>query len=185
MSPVAREEEHYYNPPSNAREAAVMTLLYRENNIWHLVVIKRPSHPKDMHGGQISFPGGGIEDGDISYEACALRETFEEIGVPAGNISIIGQLTNLYVYASNNLVFPFVGYLEKPFDFIPDQREVERIISVPVDYFLEPSIIKKTQLNVRGYTLSSVPYFDLYGEVLWGATAMMLSEFLHLWRLAK
>lgn len=182
MSPVRREVDLYYSDTTGARQAAVLALLSPVKGSWHIHFIQRKAHPRDLHSGQISFPGGGLEANDASFEDCAKRETFEEIGVPQEQIRIIGSLTKLYVYASNNLVFPYVGYMEAPFEFIPDPKEVEKVISVPINYFLTESIIKKTTLKVREYVLPDVPYYDLHGSILWGATAMMMSELLYLWK---
>ena len=181
MSPVQGESDRYYETPRTARLAAVMALLYPGIDEWELILIKRPSHPKDLHAGQISFPGGGLEEQDHSFEDCALRETREEIGIPASNIEVIGNLTKLYVYASNNLVYPYVGYMRERLEFYPDTKEVERVIKVPMSYFSKPSIVKTKELRVRGYRLPKVPYYDIDGEILWGATAMMIAEFVHLW----
>jgi len=170
----------YYQIPNNARLAAVLALLVPIKNEWHLTLIKRPAHPNDLHSGQISFPGGGLENQDDSFEACATRETYEEVGVPQEHINIIGSLTKLYVYASNNLVYPYVGYLQHPIEFNANEKEVERVITVPLSYFDNKSIIKQKELVVRGYKLPKVPYYDVNGEVLWGATAMMISELLFL-----
>ncbi len=171
----------YYQIPKTARLAAVLALLVPVNDEWKIVLIKRPSHPRDLHAGQISFPGGGLEGQDESFEECALRETYEEIGIAQEEVQIIGSLTKLYVYASNNLVFPFVGYLERELPFIKDPAEVDRVITTPLSHFKNKSIIKTTELKVRGYRLPSVPYYDIEGEILWGATAMMISELIYLW----
>ncbi len=182
MSPIKGEAALYYDIPGHARLAAVLALLIPLNGEWHVTFIKRPSHPKDKHSGQISFPGGGLEKGDKSFEACALRETQEEIGISEEKINIIGDLTKLYVYASNNLVYPYVGYLRQPESYNIQEDEVERVITIPLSDFSNHSIIKTTDLNVRGFKLNNVPYYDLYGEVLWGATAMIMSELVHLWK---
>lgn len=159
-----------------------MALLIPIKGEWHITFIKRPSHPKDKHSGQISFPGGGLEEGDYSMEACATRETEEEIGIAADQIKVLGALTKLYVYASNNLVYPFVGYLNKEEKFRLQESEVAQVITAPLSYFSDETILKHKDLTVRGYVLNRVPYFDLYGEILWGATAMMLSELNFLWK---
>lgn len=182
MSPVPREAEMYYDIPAHARLAAVLALLIPIDGEWHITFIKRPSHSKDKHAGQISFPGGGLEKNDDSMEACALRETQEEIGIPSSRVTIIGGLTKLYVYASNNLVYPYVGYLENKEEFKLQRSEVAKVITTPLSYFSDEAILKKTDMTVRGFTLKEVPYFDLNGEVLWGATAMMMSELNYLWK---
>ena len=182
MSPVASEAERYYTDQSTARKAAVMALFMPINQEWHLLYMKRPQHPKDMHSGQISFPGGGLE-GKESLEQCALRETYEEIGVPVDAIEVIGSLTKLYVYASNNLVFPYVGYVKQTLELQLQESEVEKVIPVPMSYFDRPDeIIKTKTLTVRDHTLYDVPYYDLFGETIWGATAMITSELIHIWK---
>lgn len=181
MSPVTEERERYYTDQSTARQAAVMALFMPINDEWHLLYMKRPHHPKDKHSGQISFPGGGLEERE-SLEKCARRETFEEIGIPMDAIEVIGSLTKLYVYASNNLVFPYVGYVKQTLELRLQESEVEKVIPVPMSYFDRPDdIIKTKTLKVKDYTLHDVPYYDLYGETLWGATAMITSELIHLW----
>lgn len=178
MSPAQLEVDRYYMPPEHARKAAVMALLEEKQWGWEITFIKRQAHPKDLHSGQISFPGGGLEKEDRTFAECALRETYEEIGVPPRKVEIIGSLTSLYVFASNNLVYPFVGYLKEPVTFVHDETEVERIIKVPLDHFFVPDTIQSTELKIRGHTLKDVPYYNINGQVLWGATAMMMSEFL-------
>lgn len=183
MSPATKRAEEYYNNiPENARKAGVLALLAPKENEWNVIFIKRASHPLDKHSGQISFPGGGLEKVDASLEDCALRETFEEIGVAQESIKVLGPLTKLYVFASNNLVFPYVGYIEEQQDFKIQEDEVERVITVPLAYFTDETIIKSTSLSVRNLTIDDVPYYDVYGEVLWGATAMMMSELIELWK---
>ena len=174
--------DRYYEPKKDARHAAVLILLLFDSDMPKVVFIKRPNHPQDPHSGQISFPGGRVEKNDISYQSAALRETFEEIGVPQDQIKVIGALSKLYVFASNNLVFPFVGYLDYMPDFVLQESEVERVITVPMDFFIDESVLLKKDLQVKGYTLKEVPYYDLYGHTLWGATAMIFAEWLQLWK---
>ncbi len=185
MSPVQEEKARYYQDSSTARQAAVLALLMPKADEWHVHFIKRPSHPKDKHSGQIAFPGGGLEDQDISLESCALRETQEEIGIAADEITVIGSLTKLYVYASNNLVSPYVGYISQSMKYEIQPSEVEKVITAPMSYFDNKDLIKSTSFSVRGHKLEEVPYYDLYGETLWGATAMMMSELIHIWNQTK
>ena len=177
-----RTLDKYYNPKPDARKAAVMILLLFERGKPKVVFIKRPDHPKDPHSGQISFPGGRIEEGDSSFQAGAIRETFEEIGVPQDDIKVIGALSKLYVFASNNLVYPYVGYVDYLPDFVKQESEVETVIMVPMDYFSDESKLLKKDLHVKGYILKDVPYYDLYGHTLWGATAMIFAEWLQIWK---
>lgn len=181
MSPVQNDVKRYYHTPNHAIPASVLLLLYPEQGEWHTAFVKRSSRSDDAHSGQISLPGGRKDDTDINEMETALRELEEEAGVMKNNVEIIGQLSKLYVYASNHIVVPFVGKLDYKPTFIIQEKEVERIIEVPLSYFHNKKIIKKTNLLIRNYRLENVPYYDLYGEVLWGATAMMFSEFLYLW----
>ena len=183
MSPVRTMTHRYYRPSAKARTAAVMALLYESNEEdLHITLIKRTSHPKDQHSGQISFPGGGLDESDKSLVDCALRETFEETGINREEIQVLGSLSPLYVYASNNMVYPYVGYYRGIPTFDPEPTEVEQIINVPLTYMMRPEIVSTTELQVRGFTLPEVPYYDVNGHVLWGATAMMMAELLSLWK---
>jgi len=183
MSSMSEESfDKYYHPKGDVREAAVMLLLINHEGSPHVLFIKRPDHPKDPHSGQIGFPGGRMEREDDNYLACAFRETYEEIGIQAEQITYLGALTKLYVFASNNLVFPYVGYLDHKPDLILQKAEVEKVIMKPIDYFLSEAAILKKDITVRGYHMKDVPYFDLEGHTLWGATAMILTEWIHIWK---
>lgn len=171
---------NYPPPPADARIACTLTLLYPKASEWHLVLIQRMStNPNDRHSGQISFPGGGLESQDQSLEAAALREANEEVGVQANDIEILGKLTDLYIPVSNFLVHPYVGKLDYTPQFIPQPSEVQSIIEIPVKHLQNPNTIQQTDLKLsKQITLRNVPYYDVEGHVVWGATAMMLSEFL-------
>lgn len=178
MAPVHRS--HYYEVPPTPKLASVLSLLYPKNDEWHMVFIRRvAAHPKDKHAGQISFPGGKYEEIDDSNLATAIRETEEEIGVHPDKIHVIGALSELYIPVSNFLVHPFIGYSLSTLEFIPDPSEVDGIIEVPIKHLVRKDIKKKTSMNIRGNILKDIPYFDLHGEILWGATAMITSEIVH------
>ncbi len=167
-------------PPADASQAAVLALFYPKNDDWHLVLIERESsHPNDRHGGQIGFPGGRVELEDKSLAHAALREAEEEVGAPAHDIQLIGQLTELYIPVSNFLVFPFVGTLDYAPTFVRQETEVRQVLEVPFAAFQDPERQKLTDLRINPQiTLQRVPYFDVNGHIVWGATAMMLSELL-------
>ena len=159
----------------NAREGAVMSLIYPINNIPHILFIERPVY-EGVHSGQIAFPGGKIEKTDASTLAAALRETKEEIGVNKEQIEVIGSLSKVYVLSSNFLVYPFVGVLQEKPIIIPDKIEVANTLEVPIYTFFEQGIIKEKKMkSAMGITLNA-PYYDIAGKILWGATAMMVSE---------
>ncbi len=172
--------------PANAKEACVLCLLYLKNNEWHIVLTQRVStNTNDRHSGQMSFPGGKYEPTDSTYENGALRETEEEVGIAADDITILGKLTPLYIPVSNFYVHPFVGVLDYVPAFTPEVQEVQEIVETPLSLLLEDSTRQITDLTIRGYAIKEVPYFNVYGKVVWGATAMMLSEFVDIIKESK
>ncbi len=162
-----------------AREAAVVILLYpNDKKETQLVLIQRMFHPKDRHSGQISLPGGKLETSDPSPKAAALRELEEELGVNSSDVTILGQLSDLHISVSNFLVYPFLGVTHQRPAFIPQPTEVHAIIETPLKIFLEKSMRQKKNLKLpNGMVLKNVPYFDIQGHTVWGATAMILNEF--------
>jgi 8-oxo-dGTP pyrophosphatase MutT (NUDIX family) len=113
-------------------------------------------------------------DPDILFTA--LREAEEEIGIDAGKVEVLGRLSDLYIPASNFLVTPVVGLIDQKPSFVPEQREVARIITTEVISLFHPEVRKQTQLAVGGGMYLNTPYFAVEQEVVWGATAMILSE---------
>ncbi len=181
MAPPVGSEK-YKQISSDHKVACVLALLFPKNDQWHLSLIERASvHPNDIHAGQISFPGGKLDDNDVSYEDCALRETYEEIGIAPDTIGILGELTPLFVFVSNFLVHPFVGFTTESPKFTLQESEVKSIIEVPMDHFTKTKHKQKTDMNVRDVILHDTPYYDIYGQKLWGATAMMMSELEQVW----
>ena len=172
----------YYEVDSRAKKAAVLILLYPKYDQNYFALIKRRSVKGDTHSGQVSLPGGRMESNDSSLVHTALRETEEELGVVQKEVKVIGQLSDLYVFASNHMVSPFVGSVQKKPDFIPDPREVDWLIEASADSLLKPDAIKKTDLVIRGHKLNDVSYYDIEDQIVWGATAMILSEFLEIYR---
>lgn len=185
FSPVTAFSK-YRTAPDDHKKACVMGLIYPEGDELRMAFIERTfSHPDDKHGGQISFPGGKLEEEDETYLTGALREVEEEIGIPSEQITVLGQLTDLYVFASNFMVYPFVGYMEHAPRFVPQDSEVASIVSFPINRLLEADIIDSKDLKVRNNLLKNVPYYKLNQHVLWGATAMITSEIVELVNRAK
>ncbi|BDS12141.1 NUDIX hydrolase [Aureispira anguillae] len=175
----------YFKASDQAKKACVMLLLFQKENKWYTVLMERPESPY-AHSKQVSFPGGGLEEFDADLAAAALRETEEEFGIPNQNITIIGRLSQLYIPVSNYLVYPFIGYLKTAPTYTPDPNEVAEIIEVQIDDLLNPNLQKLTKIKTSsGLILKDVPYFSLNQKIVWGATAMMLSEFVEIVKLLK
>lgn len=167
--------------PENVRKAGVMALFFPKTKTgWHLALIERASHDKDQHGGQISFPGGKHEPTDTSLAMTAFREVEEEIGVSSTLITMLGALTPLYIPVSNFEVFPFVGIAQQELSFELQASEVASLVEVPLNELQSRNKLRRTDLPInKNLILKSVPYFHLQERIVWGATAMMLSELLH------
>ena len=164
-----------WDPPAEHRQAAVLVLLYpagTEQRL-HMVLIRRPDYP-GVHSGQIAFPGGARERGE-SLEQTALRETHEEVGVDVGQVSVLGPMSPLYVFASNFNVHPFLAWAPERPAFTPCEKEVAAIIELPLERLAEPRFYGEEHLTLRGRRVW-VPYFAAPQARIWGATAMMLAE---------
>lgn len=155
-----------------------MILLYPHNGDIYLPLMKRPVY-QGAHSGQVSFPGGKFEPEDLDLKMTALRETEEEIGVKSSQVEVIGELSELFIIASNFKVFPTIGFVKERPVFIPDAVEVEHVLEVSLSHLQDLSKRGIEEMAFGDYTINS-PYFDVDGHVVWGATAMMLSEFLQL-----
>jgi len=159
----------------NPRIAAVMMLFYPKNKETHLVLIVRNAY-NGVHSSQIAFPGGKYETFDISYEATALRETQEEVGILSEKIEVIKEFSPMYIPPSNFLVHPFLGISQEELSFNPDAREVAGIIELPLSVFLDDEIIFEATLSTSYGSNILVPAFNIQNHIVWGATAMILSE---------
>ncbi|WP_266204529.1 NUDIX hydrolase [Pontibacter kalidii] len=164
-------------PDSQTKESAVLILFYQDKDKIKLPLILRPVYV-GVHSGQIGLPGGRKEKADADFYETALREAKEEIGINPADVTVIGHLSDLFVFASNHMVHPVVGYINHKPVFLTDPREVDQLIEVPLSTLLDKSIRGITNMVVSGNMEISAPYFGVDGHTVWGATAMMLSELL-------
>ncbi len=157
--------------------AAVLLLLYPRRS-HHEIVLTRRSHLVFHHQSQISFPGGRRENGETFLQT-ALRETKEELGIELGDISILGELTPLFIPPSNTCIRPFVARLPKRPAFHPSPDEVAEVLEIPLPH-LRDGRHRRRETWIREGRRIQVPFFDFKGNKIWGATAMVLAEFLNL-----
>lgn len=158
------------------RWAGVMAVFYpNTKGETTLVLILRKTY-KGVHSNQVGFPGGKAETFDESIKHTALRETEEEVGLPQSEINVVKKLTKLYIPPSNFWVQPFIGYVEQTPVFTKEDAEVEAILEVPLKEFLADKSVITQRIDTSYGTMLDVPAFYLSEHVVWGATAMMLSE---------
>ena len=178
MMPKNTNPERFrFNQKKTAKLGSVLLLLYPYKDKVFLPLMKRPEYD-GVHSGQISFPGGKMEEGDPDLVFTALREGEEEIGIRADQVKVLGNLTEHMVVASNFNVLPVVGYLDYRPKFVANVHEVDEVVEVSIDHLLDDRNRQEKELLVRGKYHLTAPYYDVNGHVVWGATAMMLSEFL-------
>lgn len=157
------------------REAAIMMLFYPKNTKTHLALILRTSY-NGVHSSQIAFPGGKVEKFDLNFQETALRETHEEIGISPNIINVIRDFTPIYIPPSNFMVYPFLGFSNSELIFDIDPNEVAGIIELPMTEFLDENIVISKRMSTAYNLEIDVPAFKIQEHIVWGATAMMLSE---------
>jgi len=182
MAPKPNEGRTSYLPKlKNIRVNGVLILLYNApNNVKELLLTLR-TDTLPTHKGQISFPGGKTMEGESITET-ALREAEEEVGLNTNSVHVLGTLTGLYLPNSNNYIYPIVGYIDDRPRLQINPAEVAEAFFVQLDTLLQTDNLKSKDWTIRNKTYN-VPYWDVHPETpLWGATAMILSEFLTLYR---
>jgi 8-oxo-dGTP pyrophosphatase MutT (NUDIX family) len=168
-------EEH----GASLRRAAVLIPLFKTASEYRILFTKR-TDTVDEHKGQISFPGGKIEDEDASPLETALREADEEIGLSRKDVTVLGQMDDARTLSSNYIVHPFVGLIPYPYDFKTSVQEVRELIEVPFQVFLSgDSAGENTPVVYEGVTYQSLAYYHR-GEVIWGATARIMRNLVDL-----
>jgi len=158
-----------------ARKSAVMALFYpNTERETYLILILRKTY-KGVHSAQVGLPGGKLEANETNEEA-ALRETEEEIGVKQDDITVIKALTQLYIPPSNFYVKPFIGIVKNTAEFVKQDTEVEALLEVNLDDFLDDKAVTTKTVKLANGLKVSVPAYNLNKHLVWGATAMILSE---------
>jgi 8-oxo-dGTP pyrophosphatase MutT (NUDIX family) len=174
MAPQPRGGWRLGFEPEDARPAAALLLLFPTDGEATMLLTKRAS-ALPQHGGQVSLPGGAVDPGE-TIEGAALREAEEEVGLARAAVRVIGRLTPLHIPVSGFVLHPVVGYTSARPETAAEAGEVDRIIEVPVAHLLDPARHRRT-VRVRDGIEFDMPYFDIDGDQVWGATAMVLAEF--------
>ena len=177
MAPVSRLKELSKESENRKpKKSAVLILFYPENGSTKLVMIKRATDDS-VHSGQIAFPGGKFEAVDRNLSATALRETFEEVGIKPEHINLIGNLSTLYIPPSNYDVHPFIAFTNQRPE-MKHNHEVEKIIEVDLKELQSSENVTHKTIRHRFGELIDVPCFYIQNEIIWGASAMIISELL-------
>jgi 8-oxo-dGTP pyrophosphatase MutT (NUDIX family) len=173
---LAQHPRRIVTDPELVCAAVLIPLLFKEG-AWHVLVTQRTERV-EHHKGQISFPGGACEPGDVDLLATALRETNEEIGVPPDAVEVLGVLDD-FPTISNFVVTPFVAVIPYPFAYRLNDGEVERVIEVPLSFLRDPAHLRVERREHQGQ-FHDVLFWDYGPHLIWGATARMLKDLLEL-----
>lgn len=178
LEPISRKRFNPFPDPTKPpRESAVLILLFPENGGLSTAFIKRNEYD-GVHSGQVAFPGGKKEFSDENHSFTALREANEEIGITPEDVIIIGNLSVIYIPPSNFNVQPVVGWLPYTPKFLIDPSEVSMVFSVPLKEILMKENIHKKTITLRDGSNIEAPCYIFSNQVIWGATSMILSEFI-------
>lgn len=160
------------------RPAAALLLVYPYASEWRIPLTVRSSRLRH-HTGQVALPGGRLDRPDESPEDAAVREAYEEIGVSPAAVDILGRLTPLPIAVSGHLLHPVVGAAAARPAFAIGAHEVDRLIELPIDRLLEPDAVawEERVLSIPPESVMQVPFLEIEGARVWGATAMVLAEF--------
>ncbi len=182
MAPFIRKAENFtFTKKDNSIQGGVLILLYPHLDELYIPLMLRSEYG-GAHSGQVSFPGGKKERSDKNLIETALRESEEELGIPSHRVEILGTLSDLFISVSNFNVLPVIGYIKERPDFRKDPHEVDELIEAPISHLLLSTTSKIKNIKVpSGFELEA-PYYQVERHSVWGATAMMLSEFLAIYK---
>ena len=175
MLPPGRSLNFFPGEEKSIRKSSVLFLLFRESEELYTILIRRPAHMKH-HPGQIGLPGGRMEPSDRNVAETALRETHEELGIDPSLIEILGNLSELFISVSRFLIYPVVGWTGQRPEYTVNTHEVEKVIFLPLKHLILRPFSDVTNVETSSGILK-VPCIKYDGEIIWGATAMILSEF--------
>lgn len=178
MLPPGRRLKSHNHELSSVKLSSVLVLIFPMDGKLYTCLTKRPSTMK-FHAGQISFPGGKVEKEDASAEKAALREAWEEVGIEPSAIEILGKLSDFYLEISQFSIQPFLAWTDQKPEFSLNLHEVEELILFPLSDFVENENILETELQTLTGLLK-INYFPHEGRIVWGATAMILSELIEI-----
>ncbi len=170
-----REQKSFIYKKGPSSPAAVLIPLFFKDNQAHILFTKRTKKVA-THKGQISFPGGRKDGTDPDYLFTALRETEEEVGIKKSDVDVFGQ-TDIFLTNTDFLVTPFVGSYPNPYKYNVSKDEIDRLIEAPLLYLLQDDIFRIQQISRHGYNWN-VHYYNFNGDVIWGVTGFLLSNFL-------
>jgi 8-oxo-dGTP pyrophosphatase MutT (NUDIX family) len=168
-------EEYLKRKDAKPTKSAVLISLFPDKDSIFTVFILRPQE-QGVHSNQISFPGGKSEPHDKSLEETALRETSEEVGIHPDEVAVIGHLTSIYIPVSNYLVLPVLGLMDARPHFSVNFSEVKQVIECDCRLLLDPAAKGHAQFTSGAGSLIDAPYYRIHHHLIWGATAMMISE---------
>ena len=180
MAPPVRFPKNYNPVPKHAKKSAVLILMFPLSDIIYITLIKR-SVDGSVHSGQLAFPGGKAEAEDKSIIHTALREANEEVGIISKDVKVLGLLTPLFIPVSNYSIFPILGYLNYYPDFTLSIKEVQEVIEVNIDELFNPKTKSNEFFSGHNYRIQA-PCYKIGKNNIWGATAMILSEFEEVWK---
>lgn len=166
---IGRFETH---PP---RPCAVLMILYKKKDIWHIPLIVRPKNSR-VHAGQLAFPGGKKEEQDLNLQMTALRETWEEVGVKVPDHQVIGSLSPVYIPPSNTMVTPYLAYLDKAPTFTLQPTEVAEVVEASLDELAKVENARVKEVIMENGMPLPLPAFQIEQHLVWGGTARMISE---------